>query len=55
MKVVIKAQPSTRANTGGTIRVSCNGHYRVIKAVVFSRKEAVVLKKAADNASIIKK
>ena len=55
MKVIIKAHPSNRAKAGGSIHVSYQGHSQVIKAVVFSRKEAVVLKRAADNASIIKK
>ena len=55
MKVIIKAHPSTRAKSGGSIKISYQGQQRVIKAVVFSRKEAAVLKKAADNATIIKK
>lgn len=55
MKVVIKAQPSSRAKTGGSIKISYHGQHHVIRAVVFSRKEADVLRKAADNATIIKK
>jgi hypothetical protein len=56
MKVVeIKAHPSTRAKTGGSIKISYCGQHHVIKAVVFSRQEADVLRKAADNASIVRK
>jgi len=55
MAIVIKAHPSSRTKSGGSIHVSCKGQRRIMKAVVFSWKESVVLKKAADNATIIKK
>ena len=53
--VVIKAQPTTRAKSGGSIKISYCGQHHVIKAVVFSRHEADVLRRAADNATIVKK
>lgn len=52
--VVIKAQPTTRAKSGGSIKILSHGHHHVIRAVVFSRQEADVLRKAADNATIVK-
>lgn len=55
MKIIIKAQSSIRAKNGdGRLRVSINGEYREIRAVVFSKSQKNILMKAADNAQLIK-
>lgn len=54
MKIIIKAQSSTRAKNGeGRIKVNINGKYREIKAVVFSTSQKETLQHAADNAQVI--
>ena len=56
MKVIIRAQStqSTKAKVG-RLKVSVNGNYHIIKAVVFSHSQSSKLLAAADNASIEKK
>lgn len=54
MKVIIKAQSSVRAKNGeGRLRITIDGVYREIKAVVFSRAQSAALLTAADNAHIV--
>lgn len=54
MKVTIKAQASKNSKLGiGRLKVTIDGNYHEVKAVVFTRSQASTLKKAADK-SVLK-
>lgn len=56
MKITIKAQASHNAKSGiGRLKVTANGKYHVINAVVFTRSQAKILKDAAGKSKIITK